>query len=231
MNDLLVLSEFPEVFKTKTGIGADTSYKESAKLAQHLLEDIVKAASQVCNVTVVTSHEDAKKFNQDKKYSQWNVYGSEKGLIHQLSDSIKNRHLNEARNVIAISGDVVVRKDEIESWFKDLDKYSSLIGQTIGPGDFRYLDFQLNHPFYMIGFDKKFGTYLAKNLPSNPNFASFAYACLKGVLEFHKLKITQRKRHINTIHDLNDSLLLMPSGETKNFAEGLVRAYKSAYKR
>ena len=226
---LLVFSEFPQSFITKTSIGVDIGYNESAKLAKFLLEDIVNAASQVCNVTIVTSHEDAEKFNQDRKYSQWNVYESEKGLIHQLSDSLKDKYSNKARKVIAISGDVVVKRGEIESWFEDLNKYDSLIGPSIGSSDFRYLDFQLMHPFYMISFDKQFGRYFTENLSSTPSFADFAYAYFKGVLKFGLPKRAQQKRHINTIHDLSASIPLMEPGTTKEFAESLKQTYRSTH--
>lgn len=189
MRDLIILNKFPCAGRSKTRLGKDIGYRESAHIAKLLLEDFVDNASRVCDVTVACSIEDAGKFLGH--YPGLNVYGGAEGLFHRLSESVRHQYNDKNTDkVIVATGDIIASEGKIDEWFKELSSYDLSVGPT---KDFR---------FYRAGLTKKFGEKFSRSLSENPNLVRFLYAGARALFSFPKIKIGKTKRDIDTLYDL-----------------------------
>ena len=189
MRDLLILNKFPSAGKSKTRLGKTIGYKESAHVAMLLLEDLVRNASRVSNVTVVCPSNDICSFSEH--YPGLKTYGTKKGLIHQLSQSMIYKYDNiNSDKVIAITGDILASEETMDEWFSDLKNYDLLVGPTNDLG------------FYLAGLNKKFGGVFSGFLSENSGMVNFFYSGAISLFHLPKIKICRAKRDIDYIDDL-----------------------------
>ncbi|MFH0868490.1 MAG: hypothetical protein V1831_04205 [Candidatus Woesearchaeota archaeon] len=213
LGDLVILNKFPRKSHSKTRLGRQldnialeideqeeedkprfNGYEESAKLAQLLLDDVVNAALPVCDVTIACPNYDADDLK--KEYPNLSIYGGSESLIARPLKWVKDTHTKKKlEKVVIMTGDVVVKTQEVESWFNHLDKYKFLFGPTIG-GMF--------YNNYMIGFNKEIVKYFAAE---ESNFKNFPYgrvigwsriayliSYLTGEFAYNKLKFWEKNR-------------------------------------
>jgi glycosyltransferase A (GT-A) superfamily protein (DUF2064 family) len=216
MRDLVIVSKFPAAGVSKTRLGRDIGFEESAKLAKFMLEDMVSTASQVCNVTISAHYSSVQNFRET--YPDWNVIDYGKSNLNALlrwAETVRRMYeKNDPKKVVAVVSDIVVKKSEIEKWFKELDKHNLLIG-----------------PVYLGGLDADFGREFTSQLSGNPNLGNFMYACLRGILKQPKTKVLPKKTDVDRLSDVVELLDsgIVPPGRTKEYMKQLVCRYSPAY--
>ena len=207
------MNKFPCVGRSKTRLGKSVGYEESAYVAKLLLEDFVDKASDVCDVVVSTPRSDVHKFA--KKYPDFDVYGRNEDLMKGLVETIRDSYVDNSGKFVAVTGDVIVSKNDISSWFDDLSKYDLSIGPT------------RDWSFYRIGFSEKFGTNFIGTNPEKLDSRYFSNVFWKLFSHFPKINIGTAKRDIDNIEDLRKEINSESlSKKAKKYFESLV--YKNS---
>ena len=190
MKDLLIMMKFPTPGRSKTRLGKDIGYETSAQFAKYMLEDMVAEASKTCNVTISCPNRDIDDFS--RAYPDWNLcHRTGESLSLGLPNSFKYIYdKKDAEKVIAVTGDLILSEKELDSYFNHLDNSNILVGPTY---DFR---------FYLAGFDEKYGNRFASYLDKPITHMNFFTSCIKTIATAPKIKIMDRKRDIDNLHDL-----------------------------
>lgn len=214
MDELIVISKFPQEGRVKTRLGKDIGYDKSAYLARCLLEDIISTASNVCKVSIASCADDVQMFREH--YPDYSIYPStENSLIPKLCDSIREIYANGCGKVIAVTSDLFIDEKELHSWFKDLDDHNLLIGPTY------------DLMFYLFGSDHRLGSiadsYLSKRMLGGSLISSLLKESRQTGRIFPRFRILPFKRDIDTLNDLRKLSGCIPESykKTSQFMQSL----------
>lgn len=212
MQELLIYSKYPQAKVSKTRLGRDVGYDESALLARFLLEDLVEEASQVCDVSILCPYEDLVQF--EEFYPHWSIEAYEylpyDKLVGRMTRAYRKREGN-VEKIINIPGDLVVSQEMLYRWFNDLYVHDlSVVPST----DLR---------FAMLGSNTKGIQLISQNLINRPGRLSLAGSLLKSWYKGCSTKVYAPLRDIDTQSDLKTYLQshTFLSQSTQEFAEYL----------
>ena len=218
MRDLIIIARYPKPGTSKTRLGRQIGYENSAELAQCILEDLMATASLVCDITIAApSLEDAVLFKNS--YPSRRIFtASRMHILYQGLESIKNNFKTKPEHhIISLLGDMLVTEQDLDTWYASFQRHDLLFGLSHDGG------------LYMTGMKNTFGQKFVCYLTDTPTYSNFIAACYKSLKHFPRIRFAHIKRDIDFLDDLFAQEIPLQYTKTRNFIKNHQYYFPRAY--